>query len=233
MGRSKGRVMPTVGIVEDHRMTRMGIEQVLARSSWLDVIASVGTLEEFAETGLAPDVIVLDPAPYLAEASLQAIGDLSADSAVLIMSPSDERDHLLAAVKAGAYGFVTKHTDETEFLSAVEAVARGGFYLASGLATHLHAELGRMSPGEGQCLARREVETLRLIAKGYTHGQIARRMGLTESTVNTYVKRIRAKLNAGNKAELTRKAIALGYVDESGPARWLPGHIRPASEVAV
>ena len=117
--------MPTVGIVEDHRLTRMGIEQVLARSPWLDVIASVGTLDEFAETGLAPDVIVLDPAPYLAEASLEAIGALSVDSAVLIMSPSDERDHLLAAVKAGAYGFVTKYTDDTEFLSAVEALQVG------------------------------------------------------------------------------------------------------------
>ncbi|MFF2120263.1 LuxR C-terminal-related transcriptional regulator [Kitasatospora sp. NPDC058184] len=222
--------MPTIGIVEDHRMTRMGIEQVLARSPRLEVIASVDTVHDLAESGLRPDVVVLDPTPYSGTSVLHVIGALSATSAVLVLSPSAEPRDLLTALKAGAYGFVTKHADDTEFLSAVEAVARGSFYLAAGLGGHLHSELSRRSPGESQGLARREVETLRLIAQGYTHGQIARLMALSEATVNTYVKRIRAKLNAGNKAELTRKAIELGYVDETGPEPAAsPGPTAPAA----
>ncbi|MFB6892572.1 LuxR C-terminal-related transcriptional regulator [Kitasatospora sp. NPDC056327] len=209
--------MPTIGIVEEHRMTRMGIEQVLIRSPRLEVIASVGTVDELAGSGLRPDVVVLDPVAHPGTSVPGVIGTLSASSAVLVLSPSSEPGDLLAVLKAGAYGVVTKHTDDTEFLSAVEAVARGSLYLAAGLGGHLHSELSRRTPGESQGLARREVETLRLIAQGYTHGQIARLMALSEATVNTYVKRIRAKLNAGNKAELTRKAIELGYIDESGP----------------
>jgi DNA-binding CsgD family transcriptional regulator len=61
-------------------------------------------------------------------------------------------------------------------------------------------------------LGRREVETLRWVARGLTHRQIGTRMGLTEETVNTYLKRIRAKLGVHNKALLTRRAIELGYL---------------------
>ncbi|MFE0459999.1 LuxR C-terminal-related transcriptional regulator [Kitasatospora sp. NPDC058965] len=221
--------MPTVGIVEDHRLTRIGIEQVLARSPQLEVVLSVGSADQVALAAPAPDVIVLDLAQYPAESALRVIGALSVDSAVLVISPSGERGELLAALTAGAHGCVTRHTDDAEFLTAVEMVARGGFYLAAGLAPHLRFELGRRAAAESQVLTRREVETLRLIADGYTHGQIASRLGLTAATVNTYVKRVRAKLNAGNKAELTRKAIELGYLAEHGPAARAHGALRSAA----
>ena len=61
-------------------------------------------------------------------------------------------------------------------------------------------------------LAPREIETLRWIALGFTHAQIATRMGLSQATVNTYAKRIRAKLAVGNKAELTRAAVLGKYL---------------------
>ena len=63
-------------------------------------------------------------------------------------------------------------------------------------------------------LAPREIETLQWIALGYTQSQIATRMGLSQATINTYAKRIRGKLNVGNKAELTRMAIELGYLSD-------------------
>lgn len=99
-----------------------------------------------------------------------------------------------------------------DLVLAVEAVRRGGVYVT--------AELLAVLPGPATTareprLTDREAETLRWVAQGLTHSQIGRRMGLTESTVNTYVKRIRAKLHAGNKAELTRRAIELGFVTRS------------------
>ncbi|RSM62104.1 hypothetical protein DMB66_22730 [Actinoplanes sp. ATCC 53533] len=72
----------------------------------------------------------------------------------------------------------------------------------------------------------REIETLRWIASGFTHAQIATRMGLSTTTVDTYAKRIRAKLNVSNKAELTRVAIELGHVVQrrrAAPAPDPPG----------
>ena len=67
--------------------------------------------------------------------------------------------------------------------------------------------------GDTPALAPREKETLRYIARGYTHAQAARRMGISEATVDTYVKRIRQKFQLGNKAELTRLAIRVAWPD--------------------
>jgi DNA-binding NarL/FixJ family response regulator len=103
-------------------------------------------------------------------------------------------------------------------VAAVEAAALGRLYLAAGVARNVGSQPRHHQLSEPRGLAHREIQTLRLIADGRTHGQIARRLGLTESTVNTYVKRIRAKLHAGNKAELTRMAIEMGYVTAGAPA---------------
>lgn len=69
-------------------------------------------------------------------------------------------------------------------------------------------------------LTPREEETLGYIARGFTHGQTARRMGVSRATVDTYVKRIRQKLCLGNKADLTRKAIQLGCASLKGDEPW-------------
>jgi DNA-binding CsgD family transcriptional regulator len=89
------------------------------------------------------------------------------------------------------------------------------------LVAQLHAELLRSAQEESSGLAPREIETLRWIALGFTESQIATRMGLSQTTVNTYAKRIRGKLNVSNKADLTRMAIELGYLGH--------GHRHPAA----
>jgi DNA-binding NarL/FixJ family response regulator len=207
----------TIAIVEDNCMTRAGIEQVIGRDPRLRVVASVATAGELDRLGVRPDLVIWDQAGSPDADAFAIIASLSEGSAVLVISASEESMDLLAVLRSGAAGVVTRHTGDAEFLIAVEATANGALYLAAGFAGHLSGELKKRRLGEPGKLSRREIETLRLIADGCTHRQIARRLGLTEMTVNTYVKRIRAKLDAGNKAELTRKAIDLGYAS-SGPA---------------
>jgi DNA-binding NarL/FixJ family response regulator len=209
----EGWEMVKVAIINDHRLMRIGIEQVLARCSGVRVVASVPRADELDLAEDRPDVVILDPSPYPVEASFRMIQAIAAVSRVLIVSMSSDRvdpTAALAAVRAGAYGVITREADDDELFMAVAAVAAGALYLSAGLAPHLRAELGRQPGMESRGLAPREVETLRWLARGYTHGQIARRMGLTEATVSSYVKRIRAKLNVGNKAELTRRAMEMG-----------------------
>lgn len=212
--------MTTVAIVEPQRMTRLGIEQVIATSPALRVLASVAGMDDLDD--VVADVIVLSsracPEPKA------AVRGLDRRSGVLMMADAPTSAQLMASIHAGAGGFVTPDVSESELLNAINAVAAGAFYLMAGLMPHLQHEPNPPEPTKDKILARREVETLRLIASGYTHSQIARRMGLSEATVNTYVKRIRTKLNVGNKAELTRKAIDLGYVP-TVPAETV--HIRP------
>jgi DNA-binding NarL/FixJ family response regulator len=207
--------MTTIAIVADHCMTRTGIEQVIERRPHLRLVASVATTAELDALTARPDVVVLDLTARQVPDPAGVVARLADGSAVLVMSASNAGQQLLSLLRAGASGVLTRDSGADEFIAAVDAVAIGSVYLARGVASNVGAELARRSPGDPAELGRREIETLRLLAHGYTHGQIARRMGLTEVTVSTYVKRIRAKLGAGNKAELTRIAIDLGYASAS------------------
>ncbi len=224
--------MTTVAIVEGNTMMRAGIEQVIQRSERLRIVASVGTVEELELLTARPDVIVLDLAACRAQDPVRVVSALAEHAVVLAMPASDGGHELLSLLQAGACGLVTHDTGADEFLAAVEAVALGSVYLAGGVARIVGAELRHRPISEPRGLTRREIETLRLLAYGHTHRQIARRLGLTETTVNTYVKRIRAKLNAGNKAELTRMAIDLGYATTGEASRRLRPALVPQAAIA-
>lgn len=214
--------MIAIAIVEPQRLTRIGIEQVISTSPTLHVVASVAEMTELHHVDV--DVILLSS--RAGHGSTVSFRELCQRAGVLVVTDTPTPAELRASIQAGVGGYVTPDVGDSELTSAITAVAAGAFYLMAGLAAYLHGGQNHEDDTVAKPLARREVETLQLIASGYTHSQIARRMGLTEATINTYVKRIRAKLNAGNKAELTRKAIDLGYVYCEQP-RAVPRSGRP------
>jgi two-component system invasion response regulator UvrY len=192
-------------------VVRSGLEQVLAGAR-LTVRHSVDSLAALRGRGARPDLAIID-LYALSGARIGAAfwATLPAGcGAVLLCRPEDPPD-LVAALRGGARAFLTREAGVEELLSAVSTAQNGGVHLSPELAQHLIVQTTESS-ADRQPLARREIETLQWVAEGLTHGQISRRMGLTEATVSTYVKRIRTKLNAGNKADLTRAAIELGYV---------------------
>jgi DNA-binding NarL/FixJ family response regulator len=207
--------MIRVAIVDDHPIACRGVQQVLTESGRVDVVATAARPADLAdalpEEGQYPDVIVLDLYCDGAQPCLDAIAELSAVTRVLIMSASGRPEDVLGAINIGASGYVTKQASPLMFLAAVESVAAGGFALSAQLADILHAAMRRpggehLSP-DTQPLSPREEQTLQMIASGLTHGQIATRLGVSKATVDTYVERIRAKLQVGNKAELARAAL--------------------------
>ena len=202
-----------IAIVEYYDLVRRGLENLLSVSPLLRVVAVVAEPPELDPAQPPADVIVFGPAPKAEPSLTERIGELSPRGRVLVISDFTGRQSVAGALRAGAYGCVTRHADDDDLLRAVSTVAFGGLHVAPSLTARLHAEL-QMSVPPQPLLAPREAETLRLLAAGLTHGQIARRMNLTEATVSTYVKRIRIKLNVGNKADLTRKAIELGLLRE-------------------
>ncbi len=208
--------MTAIAIIEDCHLTRVGIEHVLSQDPGLRVVASFPAVADLGRLSVPPDLVILDQASCADSDPLGVIASLAERMAVVVLAGSGGSADVLATLRSGAGAVVTRHTSDAEFLVAVTAAARGALYLAADLAELASAELRRRRFGETTTLSRREIETLRLVADGCTHRQIARRLGLTEMTVNTYVKRIRSKLNAGNKAELTRKAIDLGYATSAG-----------------
>ncbi|MFI7102508.1 DNA-binding response regulator [Streptomyces sp. NPDC050161] len=198
---------------------------MLSQSPRLDVIAAVESVQDFSRVPLGAeglDAILFGPPvredEMEGESSVQTVAHLAACAPVLVVSEFSRPSRVLDTVRAGALGCVTGQVDDDELLRAVDTVVAGGFHLAPTLAPRMHAELREPTGAEPRTLARRELEALRLLAEGLTHSQIGRRMGLTEATVSTYVKRIRTKLNVGNKADLTRTAIELGLLREAGTA---------------
>ncbi|MFE2600974.1 LuxR C-terminal-related transcriptional regulator [Streptomyces sp. NPDC059396] len=232
---AEGASMITVAVVDDHPIARHGIAHVLTALPDANVaaVASVGSLTDLdaaLTTGPAPDVIVMDLYLDGDTPALDAVAALSATTRVLVMSASGLPADVLGAIRAGASGYVTKHCSAELLVAAVETVAAGGFSLSAELADILQAELTRRGPryedglphgdrprpdegpayggGARPRLSAREEETLSYVARGFTHAQIATRLGVRKTTVDTYVERIRAKLQVGNKAELTRAALA-------------------------
>jgi DNA-binding NarL/FixJ family response regulator len=180
----------------------------------LQVVTSVARVSELDTAGTPCDVMVLDLPLSSNEAALAIISDLANVSRPLVISAWDQPPTLLAAIRAGACACVGRQSDPEAVSVALRVVASGGFYLCDRAYHRFHAELNQPSREDPSGLAPREVETLRWIARGFTHAQIASRMGVSQATVNTYAKRIRAKLNATNKAELTRIAIELGHLSD-------------------
>lgn len=208
--------MISVAVVDDHPIARRGIDQILTESGRVGVAASCASaveLEGALAGGLAgsPDVIVLDLYHDGGRPCLDAVARLTVTTKVLVISASGSPSDVVGAIQAGASGYVTKQSSPEILVAAVETVAAGGFALSPRLADILHAELTRQhtadqAPGVPK-LSAREQEALELIASGFTHAQVATRMGVRKATVDTYIERVRTKLQVGNKAELTRAAL--------------------------
>jgi len=209
-----------VAIVDDHPLARRGMAAILAEAGDITIAQSTPSPVELLETaqrGVVADVVLLDLYHGDDEPCLPILAELRTVAKVLVVSASGRPADVLGAIRAGASGYVTKLADPAMLVSAVRTVAAGGFALSSQLADILQSELANPAPagpagpaptGSSESpLSPREEQALTLIAKGFTHAQTATRMGVSKATVDTYVERIRAKLQVGNKADLTRAAL--------------------------
>ena len=202
--------MISVGIVDDHPIIRHGLSHLLGQWPGVKVVASGATIAELgAVEGL--DVVVLDLYLGTDYPALEAVAVLAASTAVLVVSVSARPADVLGAIQAGAAGYLTKDCQPELLAAGVLTAASGGFALTGELADIvLSATPGLQGAGDAAAARRlspREEQTLGYIARGFTHEQIATRLGIRKSTVNTYVERIREKLQLGNKADLTRAAL--------------------------
>lgn len=205
----------TVAIVNDQPITRTGLHQLAAAIPGLTVTAAVARADELDPAPRTYDVVILDIPARDDGLILPTITRIAQTSHTLVISTWDHPPTLLAAIRAGARGAVTRQSSHTTVTTALTTIAAGGFYLCPQLVRQFHHELTRPPRTDPHGLAPREIETLQWIARGLTHTQIAARMGLSPATINTYAKRIRAKLNVNNKAELTRIAIEHGHLPQT------------------
>jgi DNA-binding NarL/FixJ family response regulator len=199
--------MIRVTIVDDHALVRAGLEELLNGDPGIEVVATASDGAEAAALAEreSPDVILMDlsmPGVDGVEATRQVSASGSPARVVALTSIGD-RDRVLAALDAGAVGYLLKDTEPDELRRAVRAAARGESPLSPKAAGALVA--ARIEGGEAPDLSRREREVLTLVAEGLPNKLIARRLEISEKTV---------------KAHLTRVYQQIGVTDRTQAAIW-------------
>ncbi len=200
--------MIRVLIVDDHRVVRLGLEALLDETDDLELVGWAGDGEEAVRlaAALKPDVVLMDlnmPTTDGVEATRQIVSNNAGVNIVVLTSFSD-RERVLAAIDAGAIGYQLKDADTRTLLESIRNAADGHSPLDPRVATEVLASRARGSQDVTQ-LTDREEDVLRLVGDGLLNKQIARQLGISESTV---------------KSHLTRVFQTIGVQDRTQAALW-------------
>lgn len=206
-------------IADDHPIVREGLIAVLETQPDFEVVgqASEGAQAVERAVTLRPDVILLDlELPELdGVAALRAIRAANVAAKAIIFTAFDTDERILAAVRAGAQGYLLKGAPREDLFHAIRVVHGGGSLLQPVVAARLLRQVSRGGGAMDQpeSLTERELEVLRLLAKGRQNKEIAGELAISERTVKFHVSAILAKLGAGNRTEAVSKAAQLGLVE--------------------
>ncbi|MEN9646436.1 MAG: hypothetical protein RL238_3105 [Actinomycetota bacterium] len=213
--------MIRVALVDDQAMVRAGFRMILETEPDITVVGEAGDGREALDLveRSNPDVVLMDVRmPHMD--GIEATRQLTASDSparVLMLTTFDLDDYVYAALRAGASGFLLKDAPAEQLVNAVRVIADGDALLAPSVTRLLIDEVSRrpavdadaVAPGLGD-LTERELEVLRLIARGMSNGEIAQQLYLGEATVKTHVGRVLTKLGVRDRVQ----AVVLAY--ESG-----------------
>ena len=222
----------TLLVVDDHEVVRQGSSALLDRRPGFQVVAEAGTVAEAIEAArrFQPDLVVMDvrlPDGSGIEACREIRAELPETRVVMLTSYPDE-EAVIAAIVAGASGYLLKQVRARDLVAALEAVGRGESLLDPAVTGKVLERMRRIAtsdqPDELAALTQQERKILALVAEGKTNKEIAAEVFLSDKTVKNYVSSILAKLN------LERRAQAAAYVARlPRPRRRLTGPVGSAA----
>lgn len=207
-----------VVLADDHAVVRQGIRDFLEESGLVHIVGEASTGEEAWRLVEAerPDVVILDV--RMPEGSgleiTRRIRQNWPDMGVLILSAYDDDPFVMAALQAGANGYVLKTASADEIVAAVRAVAAGQSALDPQIVQKLMHRLG--APHHElliEPLTEREREVLQFAARGLTNRQIGHRLGISDRTVQGHLANIYGKLQVNSRTEAVTKALQLGLIE--------------------
>ena len=200
-------------LVDDHEVIRVGLRTVLGQTQGIAVVGEAGTMAEAVQQAqrLKPDVILMDvrlPDGSGIDACREILGALPGTRVIFLTSYADD-DSVLAAVLAGAHGYVLKEIDSPALLEAIRSVAKGQSILDSHVTERALRWLRGLhdlpaTSGTDQ-LSTQEERVVALVAEGKTNKEIAAALGLSDKTVKNYL------ANVFQKLRITRRAQAAAF----------------------
>ncbi len=212
--------LPTIVIVDDHALFRSGVRSEI--EGRVEVLAEAGSVEEAVRviTANRPDVVLLDVhMPGGGGVGVIAgVAAIDPSQRFLALSVSDAAEDVIAVVRAGARGYVTKSISGEELAEAIVRVRDGDAVFSPRLAGFvLDAFAGSVPEAEVDPeldqLTMREREVLRLIARGYMYKEVAQQLDISPRTVEAHVSAVLRKLQLSNRHELSRWAVERRLVD--------------------
>src|SRR5258708_367642 len=222
---TKSQVAPIrILVADDHPVVRDGLVAILGTQPDFAVIGEAATGDDVLRgvAALGPDVLLLDlelPEMDGVEA-LRVLRGQGSVVRVLVFTAFDTDDRILAALRAGAQGYLLKGAPREELFQAIRVVHAGGSLLQPVVASRLLRQMGEAAGADGvtapgiQPLTPRETEVLRLLMRGLQNKEIAAELVVTERTVKFHVSGILRKLGAGNRTEAVAIANREGLAKE-------------------
>ena len=208
-------------IVDDHALFRRGLEIVLVTEPDIEVVGQAGdgteAVEKAAET--VPDVVLMDVRMPRSSGiqACRAIKDVAPSAKIIILTMSDEEEDLFEAIRAGASGYLLKDIPLDEVSDAVRAVHGGQSLISPSMAGKLLTELAALARREevsgppqqvpAPKLTDREMQVLKLIARGMNNRDIAKELFISENTVKNHVRNILEKLQIHSRMEAVMVAV--------------------------
>lgn len=202
-------------IADDHPLFREGVANSLVADGGFALVAQAGSGEEAVELALRhqPDLVMLD-------VTMPGMGGIAAaahiaaalpDTRIMMLTVSENPESLLAALKAGAHGYVLKGVSAVELRGIVRNVAAGEAYVTPTLAAELLTEFSRpRTPDTFACLTARETDVLELLSQGLTNRLIGEQLHLAEKTVKHHMTVILQKLHVRTRTEAALMAVQHG-----------------------
>lgn len=206
-----------VFITDDHQIVRRGIRQLLSTEKGIEVIgeASNGREAVAGVEQLKPDIVLMDLVMPVMD-GIEAIRQIKAGNSstqILVLTSFATDDKVFPAIKAGALGYLIKDTSPDELINAIRQVHKGEPTLHSSIAQKLLKEISHSSdsaPVSLDPLTEREVEVLKLIARGLSNQEIAETMVVSVATVYTHVSRVLDKLHLASRTQAALYALREG-----------------------
>ena len=207
----------TLVLADDHAVVRSGLRALFEAEPGIEVVGEAGDMTAaIAEVERhRPDVLVLD-LHMPGEPSLAAIPRLREtcpDTRVVVLTAQRDPSFASEALRVGAAGYVPKEAAGGQLLEAIGVVARGGTYLEPELGARVAANAE--AAGRVTELTEREVDVLRLIARGHTNREMAERLFLSVRTIESHRARIQRKLGRSRRSDLVEYALERGLVETS------------------
>lgn len=203
-------------VVDDHAIVRKGICALLATEPGIQVVGEAKEGQEAVSktARLRPEVVLMDlvmPGMDGLEAIRRILTD-QPEVRILVLTSFAGDDKIFAAIRAGALGYLLKDSGPEELILAIKQVHSGQSSLHPAIARRLLQELSHNPDraAKAEALTERELEVLRLVAKGLSNDEIARRLSISEATVRTHVSNILAKLSLDSRTQAALYALREG-----------------------